>query len=195
MRYATTCLILALVAGWFGGCKSPSASFYTLSPDRSLANSGTTRSIAAVIGPVTIPDLVDRPQIVTRVGDNEVEINEFARWAQPLSGDIGGVIAANLAVLLNSPQISVFDLTREPPGVWRVRIDVMRFESTPGREVTVDVLWAVRPPGNGRPVRGRSVAREAVSGPGFDALVAAHDRALASVSRDIAAAVQGSPAQ
>ncbi|TDY21907.1 hypothetical protein B0G81_2145 [Paraburkholderia sp. BL6665CI2N2] len=195
MRYATTCLILALVTGWFGGCKSPSASFYTLSPDRSLTNSGATRSIAAVIGPITIPDLVDRPQIVTRVGDNEVEINEFARWAQPLSGDIGGVIAANLAVLLNSPQISVFDLTREPPGVWRVRIDVMRFESTPGRDVTVDVLWAVRPPGNGRPVTGRSVAREAVSGPGFDALVAAHDRALASVSRDIAAAVQGSPAQ
>lgn len=195
MRYATTCLILALVTGWLGGCKSPSASFYTLSPDRSLANSGATRSIAAVIGPVTIPDLVDRPQIVTRVGDNEVEINEFARWAQPLSGDIGGVIAANLAVLLNSPQISVFELTREPPGVWRVRIDVMRFESTPGRDVTVDVLWAVRPPGNGRSVTGRSVAHEAVSGPGFEALVAAHDRALASVSRDIAAALQASPAQ
>ncbi|PRX30937.1 hypothetical protein B0G75_106380 [Paraburkholderia sp. BL18I3N2] len=195
MRYATAYLILALVTGWFGGCKSPSASFYTLSADRSLANSGATGSIAAVIGPVTIPDLVDRPQIVTRVGDNEVEINEFARWAQPLSGDIGGVIAADLAVLLNSPQISVFDLTREPPGVWRVRIDVMRFESTPGRDVTVDVLWAVRPPGQGRPVTGRSVAREAVSGPGFEALVAAHDRALASVSRDIAAALQASPAR
>lgn len=195
MRYATACLILALVTGWFGGCKSPSASFYTLSPDRSLVNSGATRSIDAVIGPVTIPDLVDRPQIVTRVGDNEVEINEFARWAQPLTGDIGRVIAANLAVLLNSPQISVFDLTHEPPGVWRVRIDVMRFESAPGRDVTVDVLWAVRPPGRGRPVTGRSVAREAVSGPGFEPLVAAHDRALASVSRDIAAALQASPAQ
>lgn len=195
MRYATACFILALTVGWLGGCKSPSASFYTLSPDRSLANAGATRSIAAVIGPVTIPDLVDRPQIVTQIGDNEVAVNEFARWAQPLSGDIGRVIAADLAVLLNSPQISVFDATHDPLGVWHVRVDVMRFESVPGRDVTVDVLWAVRPPGKGRPVTGRSVAREAVSGPGFEPLVAAHDRALASISRDIASAVQASPAQ
>jgi hypothetical protein len=65
----------------------------------------------------------------------------------------------------------------------------------PGRDVTVDVIWAVRPPGKARAVTGRSVARESVSGPGFEPMIAAHDRALASVSRDIAAAVQASPAQ
>jgi uncharacterized lipoprotein YmbA len=198
MRYAAACfpcLLIALVVGGLGGCKSPSASFYTLRPDRSLASSGATRSIAVVIGPVTIPDIVDRPQIVTQLGDNTVEVNEFARWAQPLSGDIGRVIAADLAVLLNSPQISVYDTTHDPLGVWHVRIDVMRFESAPGRDVTVDVLWAVRPPAKGRAVTGRSVAREAVSGPGFEPMVAAHDRALASVSRDIAAALQAGPAR
>ncbi|NKJ50101.1 hypothetical protein CIC12_25910 [Burkholderia sp. SG-MS1] len=189
------CLLIALVVGGLGGCKSPSASFYTLSPDRSLASSGATRPIAVVIGPVTIPDIVDRPQIVTRLGDNEVEVNEFARWAQPLSGDIGRVIAADLAVLLNSPQVSVYDTTHDPLGVWHVRVDVMRFDSAPGRDVTVDVLWSVRPPAKGRTVSGRSVAREPVSGPGFEPMVAAHDRALASVSRDIAAALQASPVQ
>jgi hypothetical protein len=50
----------------------------------------------------------------------------------------------------------------------------------------------VRPPGKTRSVVGRSVAREIVSGPDFAPIVAAHDRALASVSRDIAAAVQAS---
>ncbi|WNC94140.1 PqiC family protein [Paraburkholderia sp. FT54] len=195
MRYATACLILVLVGGGLGACKSPPTSFYTLSPDRALASSGSTHPIAVVIGPVSIPEIVDRPQIVTRLGDHEVEVNEFARWAQPLNGDIGRVIAADLAVLLNSPQVSVFDLAQEPPGVWRVRIDVMRFESAPGRDVTVDVLWAVRPPEKARIVTGRSVAHEAVSGPGFEPLVAAHDRALASVSRDIAAALQASSAQ
>jgi uncharacterized lipoprotein YmbA len=193
IRRTAVCLILACLAAWLGACKSPSASFYTLSPDRSLTHTGTTQPIAVVIGPVTIPEIVDRPQIVTRLGDNEVAVNEFARWAQPLSGDIGRVIAADLGVLLNSPQVSVFDVAREPPGAWRVRIDVMRFESAPGQDVTVDVLWAVRAPGKGRPVTGRSVAREAVSGPGFAPLVAAHDRALASVSRDIASALQAAP--
>jgi hypothetical protein len=69
------------------------------------------------------------------------------------------------------------------------------FESVPGRDVTVDVQWALRAPGKTRPVTGRSIAHEVISGAGFESIVAAHDRALASVSRDIAAAVQASGAQ
>jgi len=42
----------------------------------------------------------------------------------------------------------------------------------------------------GEAVDGRSVLREAVSGPGYDALVDAHSRALASVAEDIAVAAQ-----
>ncbi|MBC8741199.1 membrane integrity-associated transporter subunit PqiC [Paraburkholderia sp. UCT31] len=195
MRRFAAGLMLALAGALLGACKSPATNFYTLSPDDSLSSTGASRPIAAVIGPVTIPEIVDRPQIVTRIANNEVAVNEFDRWAQPLGGDIGRVIAADLGALLNSPQISVFDAVRDPSVVWRVRIDVMRFESVPGRDVTVDVLWTVRPPGKVRAVTGRSVARESVSGPGFEPIIAAHDRALASVSRDIAAAVQANPVQ
>jgi uncharacterized lipoprotein YmbA len=194
MARFTVRLVLVLAGALLGGCKSPATNFYTLSPDESLSDTAVSRPIAAVIGPVTIPEVVNRPQIVTRIGNNEVAVNEFDRWAQPLGGDIGRVIAADLGALLNSQQISVFDAVRDPAVVWRVRIDVMRFESVPGRDVTVDVLWAVRPPGNGRAVTGRSVAHETVSGPGFEPIIAAHDRALALVSRDIAAAVQANPA-
>lgn len=195
MKSATACFVMALMGAGLGGCKSPSASFYTLDPDASLTTAGATRPVVAVVGPVTIPETVDRPQIVTRVGDGQVAVNEFARWAQPLSSDIGRVIAGDLAVLLDSPQISVYDATHDPLGVWHVRIDVMRFESVPGRDVTVDVQWVVRAPGKGRLVTGRSVAHEPVSEPGFAPLVAAHNRALASVSRDIAAAVQSALVQ
>lgn len=239
MNYAQTCFTLGLIAALLGGCKSPQASFYTLSPDSSLSkagatpgaraaadpgtnpgaspgansstnagtnpranpganagtNSGTTRAVSLVVGPVTIPDTVDRPQIVTRVGENAVTINEFARWAQPLKGDIARVIAADLAVLLNSQQISAFDGAYDPLTTWHVRLDVLAFDAVPEQVVTVDVQWVVRPPGKARSIMGRSVAREAISGSGFDPIVAAHDRALASVSRDIAAAVQGSGAQ
>ena len=187
------CSLLLLASALLGACKSPPTNFYTLSPDGSLSSTGASRPIAVVVGPVTIPDVVDRPQIVTQIGNNEVELNEFDRWAQPLNSGVGRAIAADLGTLLNSQQVSVFDAARDPAVVWHVRIDVMRFESAPGRDVTVDVIWAVRPPGKGRAVTGRSVAHETVTGPGIEPLVAAHDRALASVSRDIAAAVQANP--
>ena len=69
-------------------------------------------------------------------------------------------------------------------------IDVQRFDSVPGESVLVDAVWAVRPTAGGEVRTGRTVAREAVSVKGFDALAAAHSRALAKVSEDIAAAIR-----
>ncbi len=56
----------------------------------------------------------------------------------------------------------------------------------------VDAVWAVRKTAGGNTRSGRTIAREAVQGEGFDALAAAHSRALAKVSADIAAAIRAS---
>ncbi len=61
-------------------------------------------------------------------------------------------------------------------------IDVQRFESIPGETVLVDAVWAVSPTAGGETRSGRTVAREAAQGKDFDALAAAHSRALATVS-------------
>jgi len=53
----------------------------------------------------------------------------------------------------------------------------------------VEVAWQVIP-AKGAARAGLSSAREATGGPGYDALVAAHGRALAAVSRDIALAIR-----
>ncbi len=75
------------------------------------------------------------------------------------------------------------------PSYW-VTIDVRRFESVRGEAALVDGVWAVRKTTGGETRSGRTVAREAVQSDGFDALAAAHSRALASVSGDIAAAIR-----
>jgi uncharacterized protein len=71
-----------------------------------------------------------------------------------------------------------------------VTIDVQRFESTPGKGVVVDAIWVVRRSAGGEPRMGRTVASDNVEGEGFDALAAAHSRALAKVSGDIATAIR-----
>lgn len=188
-----TAVAAALMAGLLGGCgSSPTARFYTLSPDATLTGDGAAVPVHVVINPVTVPELVDRPQIVTRVAGNQVSLDEFARWAEPLKSDIARVIAADVGQLLGSPRVNVFDAGAAVAPAWRVRVDVMRFESVPADSVTIEALWAVRPPGKTAAVTGRSVARERVQGQGYDAIVAAHDRAIAAVSRDIASAIRTS---
>ena len=196
MKRILSFLAFILAAGVLGGCgSSPTARFYTLNPDASLTSAENSVPLRVVVNPVTIPDLVDRPQIVTRGAGNQVSLDEFARWAGPLKGDIARVIAADLGALLGSERVSVFDSGSDVPPVWRVRVDVMRFDSMQGTAVTVEAQWTVWPPEKGAPVLGRSLEREPVQGQGYDALVAAHDRALAAVSRDIASAIRTSLSQ
>ncbi len=180
----------AFLAALLGGCSSPASRFYTLDSDATLAQAPAAVPVSIVVGPVTIPDLVDRPQIVTRVSANEVKLNDFARWADPLKTDIARLIAANLRTLLTTDKVTVLGAGANSAPAWRVRVDVARFESEPAVAATIDAMWTVQPPGEQAVITGRSAVREPVTGEGFDALVAAHNRALAAVSRDIAATIR-----
>jgi len=102
---------------------------------------------------------------------------------------------------MTQPTISMTEQMRELPE-WtaeetarsaeacRVRVDIVQFDSMPGEAVAIDALWTVHVAGRTTLLTGRSTVREPVSGSGYDALVAAHSRALATVSRDIAAAIR-----
>jgi uncharacterized lipoprotein YmbA len=78
---------------------------------------------------------------------------------------------------------------------YQVTIDVQRFESVPGKSVLVEAVWVVHKSAGGTAQSGRTIASEPVSGNGFDALAAAHSRALAKVSGDIAAAIRAEAAE
>jgi uncharacterized protein len=183
-----------VAAVMLAACSSPRANFYTLSADPALESTGAALPVSVVVGPVTIPDLVDRPQMVTRVTGNEVRLNEYARWGEPLRNGVAGVIAADLTRLLGSPRVAASSQSAADADACRVRVDIVQFDSMPGEAVAIDALWTVRVAGRSALLTGRSTVREPVQGAGDAALVAAHSRALASVSRDIAAAIRRAPA-
>jgi len=170
---------------------SPKASFYTLGAGAPPARSDAKAAYSVVLGTVTVPDALDRPQIMTRTGTSQITINEFQRWAGPLKGEIARTIAENLTQSLAGANVFTYPLGASINADYTVLVDVQRFESVLGEAATVEVLWQVRP-SKGEPKSGRSVAREAVPGKDYDSLVAAHNRALAAVSGEIAAAIRAS---
>ncbi len=177
---------LAIASGLAACGSSPESRFYTLDP--AAAGAGEARDVSVVVAQAAIPQAVDRPQIVVLAGENRIAIEEFQRWASPLKDEIPRVIALNLARLLGSPRVaSSVDAIPSPD--YRVLLDVQRFESVPGESATVEVLWTVRAKA-GAAKTGRTIAREVPAGKDYGALAAAHSRALAAVSRDIAAAIR-----
>ncbi|MBE0603058.1 MAG: membrane integrity-associated transporter subunit PqiC [Deltaproteobacteria bacterium] len=186
-RLAAHVLLFSLaVAG--AGCASPRSSFYTLSPSAKPEAASAGYSVA--VGPVSVPEIVDRPQIVVRSGPNQVSIDEFNRWASPLPEEIGRAVAGNLGSALGTAQVSVYPGPTSSGARYRVVIDVMSFDSAPGESATLDAAWVVRSAKDGPPRTGRTMASEAVPENGYPALVAAHGRALGKLSADIAGAIR-----
>jgi uncharacterized lipoprotein YmbA len=190
MANRIACLLsIALLAAVAAGCaSSPPTHFYTLSPTAS-SDGAPAVSGGILVGPVTVPSSVDRPQFVAQVAPNRVEIEDFDRWAAPLDNSIGHVVAGDLAVLLGTPDVAMAPFANFVP-TYRVTISVQRFESVPGDSALVEAMWAVRKSGAEDTRSGRTVAREAAQGKDFAALAAAHSRALAKVSADIATAIR-----
>jgi hypothetical protein len=117
-------------------------------------------------------------------------MHEYERWASPLTSEIARVIAANLGRELGATRVSSYLQTALPNPDVQVLVDVRRFDSVLGEGVTIDVLWGIRRKTGAAVKTGQSLVREPVSGGGVNDLVAAHSRALAQVSRDIASAIR-----
>jgi len=189
MRPAHAALMLSIAAaGLVAGCgTTPDSTFYTLNAEAGTG-SAQKSGISIVVGPVTVPEAVDRPELVIRTTGNRLKIEEFHRWVEPLKTEIPRVVAAQLRRDLGTPKTAAFsDVALTDPD-FRVLLDIQRFESQLGGDATVDVLWTVRGRGKKR-VTGRTLARESAAG-SYESLVAAHGRALATVSRAIADAIQ-----
>ena len=189
LSYTIICLI-SLAALLFTGCSSssPKTEFYTLNaisstrPRATMATAGQPVSIG--IGPVTIPEVLDRPQIVTRTGPNKLQINEFHRWAGRLDEDFARVVAENISFMMPTEQVAVYpwDVSFKPR--YQVILDVQRFEGRMGQEeVLLEVLWQIIDPQNQATLRTKkSVIREPLAATDYETLVATQSRAIQKLS-------------
>ncbi len=96
--------------------------------------------------------------------------------------------------MLGTPDVATSSLANFDPA-YRVTIDIQRFDSIHGEAAVLEAVWTVRKTAGGETRSGRTVARETVQTQGFDALAAAHSRALTKMSADITAAIRAEAEQ
>lgn len=189
MRWTAILFLGAALAGC--ATSSPRTYFYTVgsAPAAARAEKSEADALRVSLWQVSIPDLVDRPQLVLRSGGNQVEIADFHRWAEPLRFGIARALAEGLATQSEGRWVAV---AGQPAGFTpqvRVSVDVQKFEAILGERVIVDMLWSVRPVSGDARV-GRSTVEEPVSSRDHAGIAAAYSRALARVAQDIAPALR-----
>jgi uncharacterized lipoprotein YmbA len=186
-----------VVAAALAGCSSPTSRFYTLSPTDDAANGAARTASAASAGnpqwlielaPVDVPPQVAKSQLVVQTDANQVRVLEQERWASLPGDEIRRALSGDLTQQLGT--IDVYG-SPHPDGVpvYRVSVNVQRFESWPGSHSLVDAVWSVRSLDTQTVMTCRSVLNEPV-GDGYDALVVGHRRAVQSLSQAIASGVR-----
>jgi len=182
---ALAALALALVAC---GGQVPTFKYYVLTPlsgPAASAAEGGTVSIG--VGPVRLPGYLDRQQIVTRRGADEIDLGDLDRWGEALADGVPRTIADSLGVLLPSARIALFPWAGTVQ--YQVLIDVNRFDGPLGGDLVLDARWRIVGPDRKDVVERRFTAREPVGAATYGAQVAAMSRALGALSREIAGAL------
>jgi uncharacterized lipoprotein YmbA len=192
-------LNLGVLLAVLSGCASSSPSrFYLLSSlditNPEIKPPADERCFSIGIGPIRIPDYLDRPQIVTRGAAGEIALAEFDRWGEPVKYNLIRVLAKNLSILLCTNTIVFFPWKGGIPIDYRIEMEVLRLDGSLGGNVSLEAWWMIFS-GDGKRMllAKKSNFTEAVGGQDYKSLVATQGRALGHLSRDIAAAIRTLP--
>ncbi len=189
-RSALLCLIMMVFTV---GCASSKASrFYTLSSIevpavKQVSTAAEGQSAVVSIGHVEIPNIIDRPQLMTYSGPNQVEFFEFDRWAGSIKDDISRVLIEDLSSMLVKDGISVVSWRQPVSADYRIDINITKFGSVSNKEVVLSARWTVLAGEEKKIIHiQESSLSEPTESTGRTAEVAAMSRALEELSRELA---------
>lgn len=186
-----------LLASAMAGCgTSKPVSFYLLSPISGdliapEAYGAARKCITLGIGPIHLPEYLDRPQMVTQEGANQLQRAEFDQWAEPLEKTFPRILDENLSKLVCVEESIPYPWKGTVEVDYQLSLNVIRFHGMADGKVELVAQWSLLEGGRSDKTvsRRRTTISEPIQGQGYNSLAAAQSRALEALSREIASAI------
>ena len=196
-------LIGLLVVGCLPKPRADTTRYYLLTAVQPhTPSSRQTQSSSALpllgLGPVELPRYLDRSELVSRPGPNQLQVADDDRWGEPLVEGFRRNLRQDLAEFLGTDRIVAYPFQASNRPELVLTIDVSRFEPVgiDARQAELVARWNLRT-GQGRVLAtDETTVREPISGDGGQgAEVAALSRALARFAGLLGSAVRGGAAR
>lgn len=176
---------LILVAGCAGG--STPVVYYTLQPSTLTPIMAASKTAVIGVGPVILPDYLDRSVLVTRISPNQLHLHQGHHWAGSLRDEILRVVSANLKSACPNVTVLPHPWPGSNPPTVRFRLSILSFEGRPGGDVDLKVAWYVEDMRtNQASLRRETHLRRNVKGDDLEAYAAAMGQALAGLTQEMA---------
>ena len=141
------------------------------------------------IGPVKIPRLLNRPQIISRKNQSEIEMAEFHQWGGSYKEELIQALSDNLSSLLKTENIEQYPWKISFKPHYQVRINIERFDGQLGKNVVLKARWRLLK-NNQEILVKRAVINTPVANNSYNAYVSAQSKALITLSKRIVARIQ-----
>lgn len=187
------CLALALTACL--GTSPPSRFFGLVPMSGTLATSESSEAMIG-IGPISIPDYLKRPQIVTRGSGNEFIVREYDRWVERPDDAIPRLLATNIDMLSPTLVAVAMPYQAEVGIGYRMIGRILRFDTDASGLAVLEMNWGFAKRGESIETSRRARCTAQATNPDDpSAIVAALQQALENCSRDLASALEESVAE
>ena len=176
-------LVTLLVA--VGCSRSSLANYYLLTP-RTPSEAAKKSELSLGVGPILLPEYVDRDNIVTTAGAQQVELAESHLWAEPLDRNVERVIAESLSRLLGTDTVYIYPWASGTVDV-QVGVRVTRLTGRLGGDVFLDAYWSIKR--GDEPILTRRASLSRPAGEDYASFAAALSDMLGELCRQIAEAI------
>jgi uncharacterized lipoprotein YmbA len=196
MTRALKRLGLVVLAIFATGCSSPQTRHYTLAvyalPLETAITGGP--AITVGVGPVRLPEYVDRPEIVLRLSDTRVDLLSFEHWAAPLSQRFAQVLVADMQMQMPYARVIAAPPEMPTPLDVQIEVDVERFDVDQAGTAVLIARYQLRGSGGGAILAaGRAEVMANAPKAGVEGWVTALSEAVARLGRVLVEAVQALP--
>ena len=96
------------------------------------------------LGPIRIPDYLNRPQMVMAISENQYQLSEEHRWAERLDQNISLALTKFLPSQLGSSRIVRYPWAQRQAIDYQVSIDIIEFHIDALGQSRLTALWLIK---------------------------------------------------
>lgn len=178
-------LIYALILMISACCwRSPDSSFYMM--DSRNLEKVSDKKLNIAIQPVNVPDLLDRPQLVTYdANSRQINMLEFTRWGESFPSVLQSTITNDLIAYLPNSYVKSARYDTETL-TYNIKVEINKIEAVQNGKVRLSVWWNIAG-ADGYVLKRRQATYETVvENNDIASLIKAENMAVHLLSRDIA---------
>ncbi len=178
-----------------GSCaSSPEVNYYLLTANSKdnlgSSNPANNISVSLGVGPITVPEYLQRSQIVYSMDGNNLTIAQQDFWSEPLDSAISRVVAYNLMRLNKNSSIVTFPWRGDQSPHYAIRISIIELNRSSTNIAHLEAEWTLLDQ-QSKSILGNQIFSATVEMSEFSylALAGAYSELLAVLSENISAAV------